>query len=105
MLNASSVIDSEKRYNISPRPESLSKRDRECFRKHPLFDITMITASFLTPCFIKSRKKKINKLLETEVFSIAKDILQNIRIFSSRFINNIKHKSTSKAYKKSRLVI
>ena len=105
MLNAPSIIDSKKRHNTSPRSEPLSKRSHKHFRKYSLSDITMITASFLTPSFIKSRKKKINKLLEIEVFSIVKDISQNIRIFSSRFMNNIKHKSTSKAYEKSRLII
>ena len=101
MLNAPSIIDSEKRHNISPRPKPLSKRGRGRPRKHPLSDMTMITASFPTPSFTEFRKKKINRLLETEVFSIVKDILQNIRIFSSRFMNNIKHKSISKAYEKS----
>ena len=101
MLNTLSVIDSEKYHNISPRSESLSKRGRERFRKHSLFDMTIIIASFLTLSFIKFRKKEINRLLETEVFSIVKDIFQNIRIFSSCFMNNIKHKSTSKAYEKS----
>ena len=100
MLNASSIIDSEKRHIISSRSESLSKCDHKYLRKYSLSDMAMITVSFLTPSFIKSRKKKINKLLEIEVFSIAKDISQNIRIFSSYFMNNIKHKSTSKAYEK-----
>ena len=101
MLNASSIIDSKKRHNISSRSELLSKRSRERSRKYSLSDMTMIIASFPTPSFTESRKKKINKLLETEVFSIAKDISQNIRIFDSCFMNNIKHKSTSKAYEKS----
>ena len=105
MLNASSVIDNEKCHNISPRPEPPPKRGRERFRKHSLFDVAMITVSFPTPSFTKFRKKKINELLETEVFSIVKDIFQNIRIFNSCFMNNIKHKNTSKAYEKSRLVI
>ena len=105
MLNASSVIDSKKYHNISPRSESLSKCDHKYFRKYSLSDMAMITVSFLTPSFIKFHKKKINELLETEVFSIVKDISQNIRIFSSYFMNNIKHKNTSKAYEKSRLVV
>ena len=105
MLNAPPVIDSEKRRNISPRPEPPSKRGYERFRKHSLFDMTMIIVSFLTPSFIEFRKKEIDGLLETEVFSIVKDISQNTRIFSSRFVNDIKHKNTSKAYEKSRLVI
>ena len=101
MLNTSSIIDSEKYYNTSSRSESLSKHGYEYLRKHSLSDITMIIVSFLTLSFIKFHNKKINKLLEIEVFSIVKDILQNIRIFSSHFINNIKHKNTSKAYEKS----
>ena len=105
MLHASSVIDSEKYRNTSPRSELLSKHSYEYFRKYSLLDITIIIVSFLILSFIKFRKKKINKLLETEVFSIVKDISQNIRIFSSCFVNNIKHKNISKAYEKSRLII
>ena len=101
MLNAPPIIDSEKRHNTSPRSESLSKRSRERLCKYSLFDMTMITVSSLISSFTKSHKKKINELLETEVFSIAKDIFQNIRIFNSYFMNNIKHKSISKAYEKS----
>ena len=34
-----------------------------------------------------------------------KDVPQGVYIFNSRFINEIKHPSTNKAFKKSRLVI
>jgi hypothetical protein len=36
---------------------------------------------------------------------IVKDIPQGVYIFNSRFVNEIKHPSTNKAFEKSRLVI
>jgi len=34
-----------------------------------------------------------------------KDIPQGVRIFNSRFINEIKHLGTNKAFKKLRLIV
>ena len=34
-----------------------------------------------------------------------RDILQGVRIFNPRFINEIKHPSTNKAFKKLKLII
>ena len=53
------------------------------------------------------RRKEINGLLKKGVFAVVieKDVPQGVRIFNLRFINKIKHPSTNKAFKKSRLVI
>jgi hypothetical protein len=57
--------------------------------------------------FTDSRRKEINRLLEKGVFTVVtdSDIPQGVRIFNSRFVNEIKHPSTNKAFKKSRLVV
>ena len=57
--------------------------------------------------FTDSRHKEINKLLKKGVFAVVteRDILQSVRIFNLRFINEIKHPNINKAFKKSRLVI
>jgi hypothetical protein len=54
-----------------------------------------------------SQCKEINRLLEKGVFTIIIDsnIPQGVYIFNLRFINEIKHPSTNKAFEKSRLVI
>jgi hypothetical protein len=54
-----------------------------------------------------SQRKEINRLLKKGVFTVVtdSDVLQGVRIFNLRFINEIKHPSTNKAFKKSRLVI
>jgi hypothetical protein len=54
-----------------------------------------------------SRCKEINRLLEKGVFAVVTDsnVLQGVYIFNSRFIDEIKHPSTNKAFEKSRLVI
>jgi hypothetical protein len=57
--------------------------------------------------FTDSQRKEINRLLEKGVFItvIVKDVPQGVYIFNSRFVNEIKHPGTNKAFKKSRLVI
>jgi hypothetical protein len=57
--------------------------------------------------FTASRAKEIVKLLKKEVFeSINKDdVSTDVRIFSSRFVNEIKHSGTEKDFEKSRLVM
>jgi hypothetical protein len=57
--------------------------------------------------FIASRQKKIASLLEKEVFiSVNKrDVSTDVRIFSFRFVNEIKHLGTEKAFEKFRLMI
>jgi hypothetical protein len=46
-------------------------------------------------------------LLEKEVFKLVKkkNISQGIRIFNSRFVNELRNQGTDKVFKKSRLVV
>ena len=57
--------------------------------------------------FVKSRKKEINELFEKGCFEIisASDVFHGIRIFNSRFVDEIKNIGTIDAYEKSRLVM
>jgi hypothetical protein len=57
--------------------------------------------------FVESRRKEINDLLEKRVFELITidKVSENVRIFNSRFVDEIKHSGTSQAYEKSRLVI
>ncbi len=61
----------------------------------------------LTLTFIESRKKKINDLLKKKVFemTIIFEIFDDVRIFNSRFVDEIKHSGTSQTYGKSKLII
>jgi hypothetical protein len=92
------------------RIESI-KRDRDRSRKYfasiaylnfILNSITSVDSSFIT-----SRQQKIAELLEKEIFlSINRaDVLSDVRIFSSRFVNEIKHSNTDKAFEKFRLIV
>ncbi len=91
------------------RTESV-KRDRERPRKYPVpiaylnFTLNSITAD---SSFTASRQQKIAELLEKGIFlSVNRaEMLPHIRIFSSRFVNEIKHSRTDKAFEKFRLVI
>jgi hypothetical protein len=57
--------------------------------------------------FTTSRHKELNGLLESGVFEVVDitDIPQGIRIFNSRFVDEIKNPSTTSAFEKSRLVV
>jgi hypothetical protein len=111
-----------------------SKRDRDEFRKYfastaylsLVFSTTVdlafdfISISLLAAAskldsvvhialsqFAASRQKKINDLIEKEDFqSVDKnDVSFDVRIFNSRFVDEIKHFDTDKAFEKSRLVM
>ena len=57
--------------------------------------------------FMKSRQKKLNELLEKDVFEVVfiHFISKDTRIFNSRFVNEIKNIETTNVYEKSRLVV
>ncbi len=67
----------------------------------------MLNTLIMNSTFTASRAKEIVKLLKKEVFeSINKDdVSTDVRIFSSRFVNEIKHSGTEKDFEKSRLVM
>jgi hypothetical protein len=64
-------------------------------------------SSTFTSTFVESRRKKINDLLKRQVFEIItiSEVLKNVRIFNSRFVDEIKHSDISQTYEKSRLMI
>ncbi len=57
--------------------------------------------------FAAFRQKEINDLIEKDVFQSVKtdDVSFDVRIFNSRFVDEIKHFDTDKAFEKSRLVM
>ena len=59
------------------------------------------------PQFTLSRHKEILRLLEKRIFKLVnpKDVPIDIRVFNSRFVDEIKNAGTNKAFEKSRLVI
>jgi hypothetical protein len=65
------------------------------------------TSEYISLPFAEPRRKEINGLLEKGVFEIINmsDIPKDVRIFNSRFVDEIKNKGTDKAFEKSRLVV
>ena len=59
------------------------------------------------PTFEEPRRRELNGLLERGVFRIMDraDVPTDARIFGSRFVDQIKHEGTEKAFEKSRLVV
>lgn len=100
---------------IPPHPEAKpQKRGRGRPRKYPLLtattDITVMIQSNPEPKdtqFATSRQKELTGLLEKGVFEIVKlkDVPPGVRLFNSRFVDEIKNKGTDKAFEKSRLVV
>jgi O-acetyl-ADP-ribose deacetylase (regulator of RNase III) len=107
-----------------------SKRDRDRFRKYLastaylsfVFNTTVAFASIslfavaskldsiihiALSQFAEFRQKEINDLIEKDVFqSVDKnEVSLDVRIFNSRFVDEIKHFDIDKAFEKSRLVM
>jgi hypothetical protein len=63
--------------------------------------------SLSTPTFAESRRKEITDLLEKRVFEliIIDAVLRDVRIFNSRFVDEVKHSGTPDVYEKFRLMI
>jgi hypothetical protein len=89
------------------------RRGRGRPRKHPLpqthfADIEIFVGeSTAKTQFEYSRQKEINGLIERGVFELINfsDIPSGVRVFNSRFVDEVKHEGTDKAFEKSRLVI
>jgi hypothetical protein len=64
-------------------------------------------SSISTLTFADSRRKEINDLLKRQVFEIItiSEVFKNVRIFNSRFVDEIKHSDISQTYEKFRLMI
>jgi hypothetical protein len=104
------AIDSIVRTLIHHEFFASSKRDRERSRKYQtlIAYLNFILNSIIADSsFIASRQQKIAELLEKDVFlSVNKaDVFSDVRIFSFRFVNEIKHSSIDKAFEKFRLVV
>jgi hypothetical protein len=109
-----------------------SKRDRDRFRKHFasiaylsfVFSTTVDLAFALISLFAVAfkfdsivhialsqfaafRQKEINDFIEKDVFQSIKinDVSLDVRIFNSRFVNEIKHLDIDKTFEKSRFVM
>ena len=76
--------------------------DISIFLQNDFQDLLLQSASF-----VKSRKKKINDFFEKNCFEIVStaNLLREIRIFNSRFVDEIKNINTANAYEKSRLMM
>jgi hypothetical protein len=83
------------------------KRDRGRFRKYLASIANVIFNINIDSSFIAFRQKKIADLLEKEIFlSVNKrNVSANIRIFNSRFVDEVKNSGTEKTFEKFRLVM
>lgn len=98
-----------------PAPAAPIKRGRGRPRKHPAnIDFTSSDICFVfnnfspePPQFVASRHKEVSGLIEKGVFQLIdhQAVPPGARIFNSRFVDEIKHPGTEKAYEKSRLVV
>jgi hypothetical protein len=106
------AIDSIIRILIHHEIFESPKRDRDRSRKYSIsivylnFILNSITDSTVLR-LIASRQQKIAELLEKDVFlSVNKiEIFFDVHICSFRFVNEIKHSNTDKAFEKFKLMI
>ena len=71
------------------------------------FDIFIKNIDMSSTQYTASRQRETAKILKKGVFKvvISANIPNNIQIFNSHFVDEIKHAGIDKAYKKSRLII
>jgi hypothetical protein len=105
------TFDSIVRIFIHQEASESSKRDRDRSRKYSIsiayLNFTLNSIISFDSSFTASRQQKIVELLEKSVFlSVNRtDVFFDVRIFSSRFVNEIKHSGTDKTFEKFRLVV
>jgi hypothetical protein len=93
----------------TPQPQSEAaappKRKRGRPRKYPV--LTGLADIEIYLQYDASRQKELNGLLEKGVFEICDlgDVPQGVRLFNSRFVDEVKFPGTDKAFEKSRLVV
>jgi hypothetical protein len=86
------------------------KRDRDRSRKY-FASIVYLNFIFniinVDSLFIAFRQKEIIDLFEKDVFLLInkKNVSSNIKIFNSRFVDEVKNSNTEKAFEKFKLVI
>ena len=106
-------VEQEEQPAEQPAEQQIAlRRKRGRPRKHliatetSIADITVFINQGIT-VFTNSRSSKINGLLEKGVFRVVNrgDVPQGVRIFNSRFVDEIKYPRTDKAFEKSRLVV
>jgi hypothetical protein len=112
-LQSTNSFDDENQNLASEISARLIRARRLSLRYQNFADITVFfqddeeISSISTSTFADSRRKEINDLLKRQVFEliIISEVLKNVRIFNSRFVDEIKHFDISQAYEKSRLVV
>jgi hypothetical protein len=88
----------------APAPQPV-KRGRGRPRKYPLPDITAFLQG--DGQFATSRQSEVAGLLEKGVFEVVdpETIPKGVRLFNSRFVDEVKNQGTDQAFEKSRLVV
>ena len=119
-INANSEKNFQFQVEKTFLPNSSSTRNRDRSRKLPLkykndeTDISIFSQNdsqndqlLQSALFVKSRRKEINDLFEKNCFEIVStaNLFREIRIFNSRFVDEIKNIDIANAYEKSRLMM
>ena len=107
--NLSSTLSSENQSleNISSADRSTRNR-RLSVRYQNFADvIVLLQNETVSLSFVESGRKEVNELLEKECFKMIfiESISEEIRIFNSRFVDEIKHERTVAVFEKSRLIV
>jgi hypothetical protein len=110
IISSFAIIRSIRAKRLSLRYQNLADiivffQDDDSF-SNQFEEILFFISSFIF-IFENSRRKEINDLLKRRVFEliIIENVSRDVRIFNIRFVDEIKHSSTSDAYEKFRLMI
>ena len=105
--NRDSAIDENNQSN-SLFADKLTRNRRLSIRYQNFVNIIVLLQNeIVLSFFVESRRKEVNELLKKNCFEIVfiESIFEEIRIFNSRFVNEIKHEKSIAIFEKSRLII
>ena len=99
--NRNSAVD-ENNQSSNPLSARRSTRNRRLSTRYQNFVdvIVLLQNETVSSSFVESRRKEVNELLKKNCFEVVfiESILEEIRIFNSRFVNEIKHEKTTAAF-------
>ena len=102
--NSPSAPSSENQSSENSPPAGRSTRNRRLSARYQNFAdvIVLLQDEAVAPSFVESRRKKVNELLKKNCFEVVfiESVFEGIRIFNSRFVDEIKHKETTAAFEK-----
>ena len=107
--NQSTNSSAENFSSENSSPAGRSTRNRRLPARYQNFVdvIVLLQNEAVSSPFVESRRKEVNELLKKNCYEVVfiESVSEEIKIFNSRFVNEIKNQKMTAAFEKSRLVV